>query len=168
MKYEVRDQQRSVVLGQDLEATQVESILARHPHDPSLNFAIRAVLPVNISAYVIREPGKKEQIEIKSEGVEVVVERQTDLQPTGTISVSCDPDGKKAPVESFNLEFREYNDDVTDRGLVWVIPGFPASFHLIVTGLASKHDVANILSAAEQAVQNQLLSLLQTPESVTQ
>lgn len=168
MKYKVRDQ-KGMVLGQDLEVSQVEALLVRQPQNAGLTFGfgVSAKLAVDISAYVIREPGKNELIEIKSGNVEIVVKR--DRRPKDAFSVSCSPDGKMVPVRSFNLKFRKQRDDnLTDRGLVWVIPGSPASFHLTVTGLASKYGITNILNAAEQAVQNQLLSLLQTPESVIQ
>ncbi len=160
MKYEIRDQRNGEVLGQDLEAAQVESFLAECSPSSSRSFLIRTVLPVNISAHVIRRPGEKERVQIESGNVKITVERKTAVQPMGIIGVSCRPTGDTVPVVAFNLEFREYDDKLTDRGIVWVAPGIPASFELSVTGLASEYGVAKILNSAEQAVQNQLLSLL--------
>tara|TARA_B100000508_G_scaffold74109_2_gene57709 strand:+ start:5061 stop:5534 length:474 start_codon:yes stop_codon:yes gene_type:complete len=76
------------------------------------------------------------------------------------IDVSCSPSGAQVPVQTFNIQFRDHKDPLTDRGLVWVRPAEFATAELILRPyLFGEHTdtVTAVVSAAEQAVQEKLL-----------
>lgn len=73
----------------------------------------------------------------------------------GEIGVSCEPEGSEVPVESVNIRFLEYDDPLTDRGIIWVIPGDPTfafcTFQRLNT-IPPEETIAQIIDEAEAAL----------------
>ncbi|HEY4490085.1 MAG TPA: hypothetical protein VJC12_02415 [Candidatus Paceibacterota bacterium] len=89
--------------------------------------------------------------------------RKTDDHPEHELGVSCSPNGFEVPVDSINLPFRNIDDILTDRGLVWVKPGRPATAMLIVNLVQFKNlgGVVKIVEEAENVVEEKVLSHFQ-------
>jgi len=149
-------------LGNDLEPDKIEAVMASDGKRESSRFIIKAQLPSNISAFVSREGEMKdvEYVEVKIGKKQIKVRRKGKLIPSGELSVSCDPNGERAPVRAINIEFRDYKDGFTDRGTVWVEPGEPSWMYFVLHGevLGQPGLVETITKEAESAVENQLLS----------
>jgi hypothetical protein len=123
-------------------------------------FDLTAVLPIAISARVLRDPDSDGEIVRLSDGTkEVDLSRNTSVFPEGDIGVSGGP----TYVDSINIEFRNIHDRFTDRGLVWVLPGSPATMTLSISAraLETPGAVSRIVLAAEKAVKDKVLSHFQ-------
>lgn len=161
MKYVIADQDGRD-FASDVAENKIEEIIRLSDLLPSDRiFIIAAQLPTSFSAKVLRNSGKSETIEIESKGRVIHLLRDTDYQK-GDVGVSCNPKGSEAVVNTFNVQFRDYNDDYTDRGIIWVKPGNPATIQLIITreALKTPGKVQEIIEEAKSAVANKLLDRL--------
>ncbi len=117
---------------------------------------LTAKLPISLEAKVLRgvEPGK-EIVRLISSG------EQIDLVRGDDIGVSCNPRGEEVPVQTINISFRDVDDELTDRGIVWVSDGDPATMIFVITAeaLKSTGTLAEIAKAAEDAVKTNVLDL---------
>ena len=136
-------------------------------------FDITANLSTTISARVLRgiDPAHrgKDFVKLSDGTIEVNLLRHTMDFPEGDLCVSCSPAGDDVPVDSINIDFRGiggYNDPMTDRGLVWVMPGDPGAVQLYIYPAAFETPgmVTEILKAAEKAVQDKVLSHFQVEQ----
>ncbi len=118
---------------------------------------ITADLPISLKAKVLRGlvPNQNQDIVRLISG-----QKQVDLIRGKDIGVSCDPEGNRVSVETININFRDINDNLTDRGLVWVFPGNPADMKLIIKqkALETPGKITEIIMAAEKAVKNKVLA----------
>ncbi len=146
-------------LGRDYSAVQVEDIIRRLARFEDEVFLVQTELPSRISAEVLRQ-NSKETVELESVGIKISVMRHTPTQLGGELCVSCNPQGEKASVESFNLELENVEDGNLDRGLVWVIPGEPAKLMLGIKGWAAKTPgkIKQLLADANQLVESMIIN----------
>ncbi len=125
---------------------------------------VGAILEPSFEAKVdrtISEDPRVEHVILLIDTKKVTVERHTELNPDGKLGVSCDPDGQLVPVDSINIQFRDYNDSLTDRGLVWVVAGSPTKVILL---FREKNDkVQEILTQGEEAIETNLIQLFSLP-----
>jgi hypothetical protein len=116
---------------------------------------LRADLPIPLKAEVLRNfDPHQEVVRLSSNGKHVDLIRGKD------IGVSCNPKGDRVPVRTINVDFRDVDDDLTDRGIVWVFPGNPASMQLVIHGEAMEipGKITEIIVAAEEAVRSKVLA----------
>ncbi len=128
---------------------------------PSLDgFYLTAKLQIPLEAKVLRNLKPGRQIVRLSSGGKIVDLLRDVEGKSGDICASCNPRGDEVPVATLNIEFRDIDDSFTDRGIVWVHPGDPTSMHLCVKAQALKTPgtVAEIVTAAEEAVRNKILA----------
>jgi len=124
-------------------------------------FNLTASLPIVVRARVLRNLDLESDIVRLSDGTkEVDLSRDTSSSPDGDLGVSCKPRGDDVPVDSINIEFRGHHDPMTDRGIVWVIPGDPGLVRLCIKSAALETSgmVTEIITAAEEAVREKVLS----------
>lgn len=144
---------------QGVQTDAVEEFL--RPVTPYLQiFTLTAILPITVMAKILKDPSSDREIVRLSDGTkEVDLSRNTSDFPDGDICVSS----RSAVVNSINIEFRNYHDELTDRGLVWVFPGSPATMTLLINAQALKtpKTVSEIVLAAEKAVRDKVLSHFQ-------
>jgi hypothetical protein len=143
----------------DIKKDDLEEVLRSMP-SPSLDgFDLTAKLPISFEAKVLRKLNpKREIVRLSSDGREIDLFRDVSCEP-GDIGVSCNPYGDEVSVDTLNIKFRDYNDSFTDRGIVWVFPGNPASIRLFVKAQALKIPgaVAEIITAAEETLRTKIL-----------
>lgn len=143
---------------EDIQKDDLEQVLRSMP---SLDgFYLTAKLQISLEAKVLRnlKPGR-EIVRLSSDGRHIDLLRDIEGEP-GDIGVSCDPDGDEVPVQTLNVKFRDYDDSFTDRGVVWVYPGDPATMRFFVKAQALKTlgAVAEIVTAAEEAIRTKVLA----------
>jgi len=123
-------------------------------------YYVTTELSIPLEASVIRSSGQ-EIVRLTSGEKSVELRRETIHQIDGDIGVSCNPDGDEVPVDTLNIHFRydEHIDDLTDRGLVWVKPGNPATMNIGIKAEALKTSgkVVELVAEAEEAVRAKLL-----------
>jgi len=158
MKYLIADQSGEV-LAEDIAENRIEEILRSKSRGSS--FIVAAQLPTSFYARVLRNSGMPEIVEIKSNGKTISLLRETSSQK-GDIGVSCSSDGDSAMVNTINIKFRGYDDDFTDRGIVWVYPGDPASIQLVIRreALETLGKVQEIIKEAKSVLADKLLDRL--------
>ncbi len=141
---------------QNVETKDLESALlsAEKPTFELKLARLTAKLPIPLEAKVLRGGGK-EIVRLISSG------KKIDLVRGDDIGVSCNPTGGTVPVQTINISFRDEDDEFTDRGIVWVIPGDPATMMFVIMGkvLKSTGTLAKIAKAAEDAVKTNVLDL---------
>lgn len=145
----------SGVTKENVPADQVEEAIR---HLPSLDgYHLTAHIPTPFMAEVLRNPPRHEIVRLRVGDSQVDLLRDSTHDP-GDIGVSCSPDGDQVPVDTLNIEFRDYNDDCTDRGIVWVLPGNPGKMYFIIKSpaLQTAGEVTRIVAQAEEAVQTKL------------
>jgi len=122
-----------------------------------VQFDLTANLPISLEAKVLRNLKPGQEIVRLSSG-----DKHVDLVRGADIGVSCDPNPlyKEVPVQTINIDFRDVHDDLTDRGVVWVYAGDPASMHLVIKpkALETPGKIAEIIKAAEDAVKTKVLA----------
>lgn len=122
--------------------------------------SLTTTLAISLEAKVLRnlKPGQ-EIVRLSNGGKSIDLRRDCSDNP-GDIGVSCDHRGDEVPVWSLNIKFRDYDDDCSDRGLVWVFPGDPTTMNFIIKAPALKTPgmVAEIITAAEEAVKTKILA----------
>lgn len=147
-----------------IEADDVASLeqqLRSEPRDSSMTLRIN--LPISLAGTVRRtDASSPEELTLHNcSGTAKTFIRQTDHYPEGDLGVSCSPYGSEASVNSINLHFRNYNDTLTERGVVWVMPGEPAVATLTLRPDRfgeSNESIADIVAAAEKTVAEKVLS----------
>jgi len=141
--------------GVNLKNIQIDNLEETLRSLPSLDiFSLTAELPIPLKATVTRKlDPNREIVRLSSGAMRINLFRDVHDNP-GDISVSCEPEGDEVPVETINIEFRRASDIFTDRGLVWVYPGSPATFGFAIKSQALKTPgaVKTIVVAAEEAV----------------
>lgn len=113
-----------------------------------------------VTGRVTRYPGQAhpELVHLHVDGVSVA-QLQRRRGANGVLGVSCSPDGVEVLVNSFNLDFRQSNDLLTDRGVVWVLPDSPSAMvTLRPMNFAGDDSITAVLQEAETALQNQFLA----------
>lgn len=136
----------------------IEEVLRSQSEKRDRVFVIGAQLSVSFNAKVLRRFGKPEIIEIEVGGKTLYLLRDTDTQK-GDMGCTCSPEGNAVNVYTFNIGFRDYNDDCTDRGTIWVAPGNPASMQLVIKrkALETPGKVQGILEEANSVIVEKLL-----------
>ncbi|MEK7503378.1 MAG: hypothetical protein AAB577_00090 [Patescibacteria group bacterium] len=142
---------------EDIEKEDLEKVL-RSIKDCD-GFYLTADLPFSLEALVLRNlKPEKEIVRL------IIAKKQIDLlrdsyDQVGDIGVSCDPDGDEVPVATLNIKFRNTDDKLTDRGVVWVNPGSPATMDFVIKikALETPGMVAKIVTAAEETVKARVL-----------
>lgn len=134
----------------------LEKILQSIPS--SDGFHLTTKLEISLEAKVLRKPGQPEFVRLSSGSRQVDLIRDVANQP-GDIGASCEPYGNEVPVETLNIKFRDYDDAWTDRGIVWVCSGNPATMSLLVKtqALETPGAVLEIIAAAEEAIDAKVL-----------
>src|SRR3989344_6936065 len=112
------------------------------------------MVPIGLRAFC--KGGTQLILENGAERLEVL--RDTAKQ-NGYIGASCELGMDVASVQTLNIKFRDISDDMTDRGVVWVIPGEPSCMHLIITkhALCEKGLVTHIVGEARAAVEEKII-----------
>lgn len=142
---------------QPVQAEKLEETLGSMP-SPNVTLVecdLTAELPISLKAEVLRNLDSPQEV------VRLISnQKQVDLIRGKDIGVSCDPEGNRVSVETINIDFRDTDDDLTDRGVVWVFPGNPASIHLVIKqkALETPGKITEIIKAAEKAVRNKVLA----------
>lgn len=156
MEYQIANQNNRV-FAKNIAEERIEETLSFMRPDNKI-FIVAAKLPISFTAKVVRESGKEEVVKIEYAKKSLSLLRNTTSQK-GDIGVSCSPEGEEAAVDTFNVEFRNYNDDLTDRGIIWLHPGNPASFQLIIKrkALEMPGRVQEIIKEAKSALSEKLL-----------
>lgn len=93
---------------------------------------VLVALEFPLEATVTRLPGDAEVVHLKIHQFCKRFDRSNgnDEDP-GKLGVSCTSrGGDVVPVDTINIEFRSYDDEFTDRGVVWVRGGDEATAHL--------------------------------------
>lgn len=132
--------------------------LRKGPRPDMATLSIR--LPIPLSGRVQRNRSTPEAVILTSGARVHTFVRRTQHNPNGDIGISCDPIGNEVPVQSINLEFRDYDDVLTDRGVVWVMPGEPATALLVFhpNRFGKSGDMfASIVAAAEAKIHREVL-----------
>jgi hypothetical protein len=144
--------------GQAKDPEALES-LTRNTALAGRTFQLDFPLDIPLTAVVIRRLGEPDTVYLASNGKSVDLTRNTDANPGGDLGVSCAPEGIIAEVRTLNVEFREYEDPQTDRGIVWVVPGEPAVAYLHIRGTAGEIPglVRDIAEKAVRAVEQKVL-----------
>jgi len=157
MQYMIANQ-KGEVFADGVTEDNIEETIHSKSQGGDIAFVIAAQLSVSFSAKVVRAIGKPEIIEIESGGKVIKLFRDTDIN-SGDLGCSCSPEGSEATVDTFNIAFRDHNDDLTDRGIVWVCPGNPASMQLVIKrkALETPRKVQEILEEAKSAMAEKLL-----------
>ncbi|HRH55988.1 MAG TPA: hypothetical protein PK609_03965, partial [Candidatus Paceibacterota bacterium] len=124
---------------------------------------MRVSLPLGVplQALLDRKETVAGVVVLKSQGKEVRLSRNTDKNPGGDVSVSCQPDGDIVPIQTINIPFREYTDPATCKGMVWIYPGKSAEASMIVYPAAIKksrraEEIWKIVTDAKSAAQGVL------------
>ena len=124
-------------------------------------YGVATELSIPLQATVVREAPMRFIVRLVSGEKSVELTRHTMHQPDGDISASCEPSETASPADSLNIHFRDkkHMDDLTDRGLVWVIPGNPATMHFAINAkaLETPGKVAELVAEAEEAVRAKVL-----------
>ena len=140
-------------------AEDVESILKTLPGYQ--RFLMVAELPVSFKAYRLRtaELGQKLFRLYTETGKAFDIFRSQD-DTTWTADLSGMVLDDEFPVINFNIKFRDFSDPLTERGIVWVMPGEPAKmyFWLNAEALEMPGMAGEIAAAAEKAVQENILA----------
>ena len=144
----------------DVEKEALEEVLQSIPSSDGFHLSTKLAIP--LEAKVLRgfpEHPRKEIVRLSSGDRHVDLLRDVAGMP-GDIGVSCSPDGNEVPVETLNIEFRDYDDAWTDRGIIWVSPGDPATMSFFVKAQALKNPgaVMEIITAAEEAIKTKVLT----------
>ena len=153
--------ERSGVNLKGIQKDDIEKVFRSAPS--SDGFHLTAELPIAFTAKVLRNlMPEREIVRLSSDGKNIDLFRDVQGLP-GDVGVSCDPDGDEVPVRTLIIEFRDHYDSFTDRGLVWVYPGNPASISFIVKAEALKTPgaVAEIITASEEVVRTKILAHFQ-------
>lgn len=160
MEYRIADK-TGMVFAANIKESNIEKTLISRSRSNDDVFLIVARLPISFNAKVLRNLDKPETIEIECNGKTTHLLRDTADQK-GDVGVSCNPKGDTAAVDTFNIHFRGYEDDFTDRGIVWVCPGNPASIQLVIKHKALRRSgkVQEIIKKANSALAEKLLSKL--------
>lgn len=117
---------------------------------------LRANLSIPLKAEVLRNLGPGQEVVRLTSG-----KKHVDLIRGKDIDVSCDPQGDRVLVRTINIHFLDdHGNDLTDRGVVWVFPGNPASMHFTIKkqALETSGKTTEIVQAAEEAVRNKVLA----------
>lgn len=149
-------------LAQNATSREVEEVISTFARFETDCFLVHAGLPINISAVVLRQDGR-ETVEFESCGVKVSVLRHTSRsQPDGELGVSCDPHGERVPVRTFNLELEGVESKNLDRGLVWVHPGEPTYFQMIIKAPAARTPelISQLLDGAYSLIETKITNKL--------
>ena len=160
MKYRIYDGKGDVLI-EDTEEDEIENTI-KLMSSRSKSLILMAQLPISLTAKVIRKRGEPELVRIEYSGKSFDLLRDGDRQ-SGDIFVSCSPIGKEVPVDSFNIRFRHYNDEFTDRGVVWLFPGNPANIYLVIKrkALEVPDRVKAIIKDAKSALKIKLLDKIE-------
>ena len=130
--------------------------------DFSERFFISWQLPFAISAEVTRCSGQLESIIVRTSNDEVEVARKT-VDQGGPFGAQCQPIGDRVPVKVLIIDFRPIDDELTDRGTLWVSPRENRAFFIIdIKAVQQEGAVAEIVAEAESVLQQKLLSLFET------
>lgn len=99
--------------------------------NPFIRADILVALEFPLEATVVRVPGGLQRVHLKIRDSIREFDRLsgTDVDP-GKLGVSCSSRGDVVPVQTINLGFRDHDDELTDRGVVWVRGGNEAIAHL--------------------------------------
>jgi len=185
MKYRIYDGKGDVLI-EDTEEDEIENTI-KLMSSRSKSLILMAQLPISLTAKVIRKRGEPELVRIEYSGKSFDLLRDGDRQSgepelvrieysgksfdllrdgdrqSGDIFVSCSPIGKEVPVDSFNIRFRHYNDEFTDRGVVWLFPGNPANIYLVIKrkALEVPDRVKAIIKDAKSALKIKLLDKIE-------
>lgn len=146
---------------QQIEADDIASLVKHLEEKPrSSDAEIRINLPISLSGKVKRTDDPFEQkVVLLTEKGEKTFTRDT-TTTDGDFGVTCDPKGDEVPIRTINLPFRNYEDELTDRGLVWVFPGNPAQAMLMLDPSlfeGSGESIADVIAAAEKTVVERVL-----------
>lgn len=157
MEYIIADQ-RGEVFADDVTENNIEETLRSKSRKSDRAFIVAAQLPISFNAKVLRSLSEPETIEIESGGKIVRLLRDTSSQK-GDVGVSCSPEGDAVNVDTLIIEFRDYYDELTDRGIVWVRPGDPASMQLVIKSkaLETSGKVQEIIEEATALLAEKLL-----------
>lgn len=161
MKYLIADQ-NGEVFADGITEYAIEETLRSKLRKSDRLFIVAAQLSISFNAKVLRSLGEPETIEIESGGKIVRLLRDTANQK-GDVGVSCSPEGDAANVDTFIVEFRDYADELTDRGIVWVSPGDPASMQLVIKSkaLETSGKVQEIIEEATALLAEKLLDRIE-------
>lgn len=137
-------------------------VLALQKEDMEKVLRFFVTLPINLDGFVTRRDGQ-ERVELNSGSVFHRSQRNTADNPNGHFCVSCMPTGSSVPIQSINLAFRNIDDEMTDRGIVWVMPGRSASATLVLNlnRFSSMGQVVEIVEEAERAIKDRVIALFQ-------
>ncbi len=157
MEYIIANQ-KGEVFADGVTEDNIEEALRSESRKSDRVFVIAAQLSISFNAKVLRAFGKPETIKIEANGKTLELLRDTDMHK-GDIGCSCSSEGNEVSIYTFNIEFRDYTDDLTDRGMVWVTPGNPASIQLVIKrkALQTPGKVQAILEEAKSLVAEKLL-----------
>ncbi|HWH16614.1 MAG TPA: hypothetical protein VNU25_03455 [Candidatus Paceibacterota bacterium] len=123
---------------------------------------VLVALEFPLDATVTRLPGDVEVVHLKIHEFRKRFDRScgSDEDP-GKLGVSCSSrGGDVVPVDTINIKFRDYADEFTDRGLVWVRGGDEATAHLTLypQRIASAgHKPSEVLAEALMQIIEQLI-----------
>lgn len=139
-----------------------KTLLALDSESPLELFFLNADLPISFDALVLRgQDSDQDIIQIVNNGRRIDLQRDV-AGRKGDIGVSCSSQGDIVPVDTINIDFRDYNDNLTNRGIAWVYPGDPATMSILFNANVLKvaGAVTTIAEEAVAAVQTQLLAHL--------
>ena len=118
-------------------------------------------LPVGFSMKVRRNGhSQNEKIILKSGGKEVVIPRDSGEQQQGP-NASRESKTTEMRAHFVSIEFREYSDLFTDRGLLWLHGGEPAEAVFLLTSRAlalKEPELRAILDEAEKVIDEKVLA----------
>lgn len=121
-------------------------------------YSLTTRVDASFAAEVLRNSPEPERVRLSFCNRQIDLLRDSTYEP-GDICVSCNPDGKRVAVNTINIQFRDYKDNLTDRGIVWVRPGDPAEMHFVIDSPALETEgvVTKLIADAEKAVRAKLL-----------